>query len=151
VERKDGIQPDNVPGKGRKIKNRNILVFIFFLFLSFALWYLDSLGNVTSADIRYPVTYTHVPKDKTLSADLPSRLILNFKGTGYSILRSKANAAKTPIEIDLSKSGYKHVAASNGNDLYIVTSRLIPAIVSGLKSECEITAVKPDTLFFSIK
>jgi hypothetical protein len=151
VEKNDGIHSENIPGKGIKVKNRNILVFIFFLFLSSALWYLDSLGNVTSADIRYPVTFTHVPKNKVLSAELPSRLILSLKGTGYSILRTKANASKTPLEIDLSKSGYKHATGNNTSELYIVSSRLIPGIASSLKSDCEIASVKPDTLYFSFK
>jgi hypothetical protein len=151
VDRKDGIQSENLPGKGAKVKNRNILVFIFFLFLSFALWYLDSLGNQIEADIRYPVTFTHVPGNKALTTDLPSRLILNFKGTGYSILRTKASASKIPLEIDLSRSGYKAVPGGKLSDLYIVTSRLIPGISSRLKSECEITSIKPDTLFFTFK
>lgn len=151
MDRKDGIQSDTIPGKGAKIKNRNILVFIFFLFLSFALWYLDSLGNQLEDDIRYPVTFTHLPKDRVLTADMPSRLILNFKGTGYSILRTKASASKTPLEIDLSKAGYKSITGSKTSDIYVVTSRLIPGISSRLKSECEITSIKPDTLFLTFK
>jgi len=151
VDRKDGIQSETVPGKGPKLKTRNILVFIFFLFLSFILWYLDSLGNELESDIRYPVTFTHVPLNKSMPSDMPLRLNINLKGTGYSILRTKVSANKNPFEINLSTSGYKPVPGGETSDMYIVTSKLIPGLSSRLKSECEIISIKPDTLFFTIK
>ena len=44
--------------------NRDVVVFAFFLFLSFGFWYLNSLGKEMEADIKYPVKYINIPKDR---------------------------------------------------------------------------------------
>ena len=52
--------------KGVSAINRDVVVFAFFLFLSFGFWYLNSLGKEIEADIRYPVKYINIPKDRVI-------------------------------------------------------------------------------------
>jgi hypothetical protein len=132
------------------VANRNVLVFTFFLFLSFIFWYLNSLGKDLETDIKYPVRYVNVPKNRTLPDDLPNRLNLLLKGPGYSILQLKISGTKTPVEIDLSRVGPKRYLNGKSADYYIVTSDLVQNLNSQLKSVCKIISVKPDTLFFSL-
>ena len=47
------------------------MVFAFFLFLSFGLWYINSLGKEVEADIKYPVKYINIPKDRTIAEETP--------------------------------------------------------------------------------
>jgi hypothetical protein len=151
VDNKDGIASQNLPKKERATIKSNVLVFAFFLFLSFVFWYLNSLGKELETDIRYPVKYANLPKDRVLSANFPSRLNLILKGPGYSILQLKLTGRSSPAVIDFSKVGYKRVSDRESNGYYILTSGLIPSFNKQLKSVCKVTSVKPDTIFFSFR
>lgn len=151
MDGKDGIGSHNLPKKGRSAINSNVLVFAFFLFLSFVFWYLNSLGKELETDIRYPVKFTGLPGKRVLNEDLPSRINLLLKGPGYSILQLKISGKASPVVIDFSKVGYKHVPDKESNGYYIVTSGLIPSFNAQLKSVCKVASVKPDTIFFSFR
>jgi hypothetical protein len=149
VDRKDETRPGNIPGKRAGFINKNVLIFAFFLVLSFIFWYLNSLGKEIEADIRYPVTYINIPENRLLSVAPPNRLNLYLKGPGYSILRLKITGNSAPVVIDFSKVNYRRVQNARAGDFYIVASGLVSGFNSQLKAACKITSVKPDTLFFS--
>lgn len=150
MTKKDLTRTERHQKKGAASLKENIIVFAFFLFLSFVFWYLNSLGKDLEADIKYPVTYINPPKNKTLDDGLPSRLNLYMKGPGYSMLQLKLSGNRSPIVVDFSKVIYKPL---NGNEsvssYYLVTSGMISDLNSQLKSPCKISGVKPDTLFFT--
>jgi hypothetical protein len=131
--------------------NRDVVVFAFFLFLSFGFWYLNSLGKEIEADIRYPVKYTNLPKERVIIDESPVRLNIYLKGTGYSILKQKLSGNNNPVFIDISKVNYFRVPGSKSLNYFIVTSGLAKSLTVQLRSGCEITSIKPDTLFFTIE
>ncbi len=131
------------------LMNRDVFVFVFFLILSFFLWYLNSLGKESEADIRRPVKYINIPRGRTLSDDTPVRINLSLKGPGYSILKLKYPGKKTPLAIDLAKTTYKRIPGSKNPDYYILASGLNKTFTVQLRSGCDVTSVKPDTLFIS--
>jgi len=137
--------------KGIKSVNSDVVVFIFFLLLSFILWYLNSLEKEIEADVRYPVKYINVPKGKTITEDFPAKLVLYLKGSGYKVLKLKVSHNKLPAVIDFSRVNYKKVPDSKKPDYYIVTSSLTKSLTVQLRLGCEITSVKPDTLFFTLE
>ena len=149
MDKKNENKPDNLTKKEVRIVNRNVVVFAFFLFLSFLFWYLNSLGKDQEVDIRYPVKYINLPNNRQFNEQPPAKLNLYLKGPGYSILRLKYSGNRAPAVIDFSKVSYKKVMDSKSTDYYLVTSGLIQDISAQLKSECTITSVKPDTLYFS--
>lgn len=128
--------------------NRDIVVFTFFLFLSFGLWYINSLGKEIEADIKYPVKYVNLPRERVISA-VPEKLNLYLKGPGYSVLKLRIPGNKTPLLVDLSKISYKRVPESKSSDYFIITSGLINSFTVQIRAGCEVTAIKPDTLFFT--
>ncbi len=148
---KNGTRTESLSGKRVKVINRDVVSFIFFLLLSFAFWYLNSLGKETETGISYSVKLVNPPKARTISTDQEPRLTLFLKGPGYSILKLKISENKTPVIIDISKVNYRKVAGSSDPYYYIVTSSLLKSLSVQLKSECEITSIKPDTLFFTFE
>ena len=147
---------DEIGSKGLTKKDlseikRNVIVFAFFLFLSFIFWYLNSLGKELEADINYPVRYISLPKEMIFAEKLPEKLNINLKGPGYSVFKLKYSGNRTPAIIDISKVGYKRVRGSLNPDYYLVTSGLVKNLTTQLKTECKITSIKPDTLFFSFE
>ena len=131
--------------------NSDVVVFAFFLLLSFTLWYLNSLGKEAEADIKYTVRYINIPDGRVLPDDAPARISLSIKGPGYSILKLKYPGKKTPVIIDLAKVTYKKVPESKAPDYYIITSGLAKSFTLQLRSGCEVISIKPDTLFLSFE
>lgn len=148
---KNGIQRKNLTKKEVSVINRDVVVFAFFLFLSFSLWYLNSLRKDAETDVSYPVKYTNLPKDRVIVDTIPVKLNLFLKGPGYSVLKLRLSGNKSPVLIDISKVSYRRVPGSKSLEYYLVTSGLIKSLTVQLRSECEITSIKPDTLFFSFE
>ena len=135
--------------KGGSRIDRDAVIFSFFLLLSFVFWYLNSLEKDIEYGLKYPVRFINLPEERVLAEDLPSKLELSLKGPGYSILKIKLAGNRTPVILDIATINYRRVPGSRTLDYYLITTGLIPRLKSQLKTECEITSIKPDTLFFS--
>jgi len=144
------MRTGNLTKKGVRVINRDVAVFAFFLFISFIFWYLNSLGKEMEAGINFHVKYTNLPKERIINEDLPTDLNLFMKGPGYSILKLKISGRKAPLIIDISKVSYKRAAGVKTMNYYIVTSGLAKSLNVQMRSGCEITSIKPDTLFFTL-
>jgi len=147
---RDGIQGRKLSGKEVTAINSDVLVFTFFLFISFGLWYINSLGKEMEADIKYPVKYINIPKERVLAEETPDRVNFSLKGPGYSVLKLKVSGNKPPVLIDLSKVSFRRIPDSKNPDYFIVTSGLAKSLTVQIRSGCEIIAIKPDTLFFKL-
>lgn len=135
--------------KGVSRVDKDLFIFAFFLFLSFIFWYLNSLGKEIESDIKYPIRYINLPTERVLTEDLPSKLELYLKGPGYAILKLKLSGNRAPVVLDFSTVNYRRVQGSKTPVYYIKTSGLITRLANQLRAGCEITAIKPDTLFFT--
>lgn len=145
----NGKRTENLMKKGARIINRDIAVFTFFLFLSFIFWYLNSLGKEIEAGIKYRVRYTNIPRERVITGEQPE-LNLFLKGPGYSILKLKISGRKAPLIIDISKVNYKRAPGEKALNYYIITSGLTKSLNVQMRTGCEITSIKPDTLFFTL-
>ncbi len=144
-----GIWPGKLTKKGRGGFDRDLIVFTFFLFLAFVFWYLNSLGKVTESEIKYPVRYVNLPKERVLVDDLPSSLDISIKGPGYSILKLKLSGDRTPVVLDISSINYRRLSGTKSLSYYVKTSSLLPMLTNQFGTECSITSIKPDSLFFT--
>jgi hypothetical protein len=150
VKKEDGIRSENFTKKGVRRLNRDVAVFAFFLFLSFILWYLNSLGKEIEAEINFHVKYTNLPRERVITDTEPADLSVFLKGPGYSILKLKISGKKAPVIIDFSKVSYKRSPGGKSFNYFIITSGLIKSLNVQMRSGCEITSIKPDTLFFTL-
>lgn len=138
---------ENLTKRRVRIINRDVGVFAFFLVLSFILWYLNSLGKENEAGIKYHIKFTNLPKERKINEEQPDELNIFLKGPGYTILKLKLSGEKAPLIIDISKVNYRRTP---GGKAFIVTSGLAKSLNVQMRSGCEITSIKPDTLFFSL-
>jgi hypothetical protein len=142
---------ENLTKKGVKAINRDVVVFTFFIFLSFLFWYLNSLGKEIEAGFWFSVKYVNLPKERLIIEEPTARLNIYVRGPGYSILKLRVSGTRTPVSIDISKVSYNKVHGSKSFNYYIITSGLAKSLSVQLRSECEITSIKPDTLFFTLE
>jgi YbbR domain-containing protein len=148
VKLKDGIWWKKSFEKGGGL-NKEMISFSFFLLLSFVLWYLNSLEKDIEYEMKYPVRYVNLPENRVLVDELPAKLNVFLKGPGYSILKVKLTGSQSPVVLDVSSISYRRVPGSRSLNYYIITSSLIPKLRNQLDTECDITTIKPDTLFFT--
>jgi len=146
----NGIPKENLVRKRVKAINRDFFVFAFFLLLSFMFWYLNSLGKEVEAVIKYPFQYINIPKEREIVGESPGKIDLFLKGPGYSVLKLKLSGNKPHVLIDISKVSYKRLPGSEPLRYYIITSGLAKSLTVQIRSGCEITSIKPDTLFFTL-
>jgi hypothetical protein len=151
VNRENEMRYDNPAKRGISFIKRDVFVFAFFLLLSFILWYLNSLSKEIEADIRYPLKYVNPPKERVVIEETLPKLNLYLKGPGYSILKLKVSGDKPPVIVDISKVNYKRMPDNKGLNYYILSSGLTKSLTVQLRSGCEITSIKPDTLFFRLE
>ncbi len=148
----DGVDDTRSKPVRRKTRgvNSNVVTFSFFLFLSFIFWYLNSLGKVGETEISYHVKFVNIPNERTIADEHSLKLNFFIKGPGYSIFKIKVLQKKSPVVIDISKVNCVKMPESSGPEYFILTSGLTRNLSAQLRTECEITAIKPDTLFFSL-
>jgi hypothetical protein len=151
VKGKSAIQTENLKKMEVSIINKDVVVFIFFLFLSFIFWYLNSLEKEIESVISFPVEYINLPNERLIIEDTPDKLNLYLKGPGYSILKQKVSGKRTLLTIDISKVNYRKVTGSKAMNYFLVTSELEKSFSVQLRSGCEILLIKPDTLFFNLE
>jgi hypothetical protein len=147
VKGKIGIWSKKLTEKGVSSFKRDIVVFAFFLLLSFIFWYLNSLRKDIETDIRYPVRYINPPEGRVIANELPPKLTLNVKGPGYSIIKLKISGNRAPVIIDFSKITCKRIPDTGQSEYFIVSSGLIQNFKKQLKPDFQIISIKPDTLF----
>ena len=149
MEGKTGIWFKKLTKKEVSLLNKNVVIFAFFLFLAFIFWYLNSLGKEIKSDFRYPVNFINPPKGRVISSDLPSKLSLELKGQGYSLLKLKISGNRTPLIVDFSKVTFKRIPDSKPTGYYVVSAALIPNFKKQMGNKFDVLSVKPDTIFLT--
>lgn len=145
-----GLNLNNLVRRLQYGKNKDIAVFAFFLFLSFTFWYLNALDKEVETEIKYSVNFINLPKDKVVDEEQAVSVYMSLKGPGYSILKLKLSSKRNPVIIDISKTSYNRIPGRNDLNCYILTSGISSGLAVMLRTECVITSVKPDTIYFTV-
>jgi len=150
VEGNNDIWYKKLSKKEVSLLNKNVVIFAFFLFLAFIFWYLNSLGKEIKSDFRYNVSFINPPKGRIISGEFPSKLSIEIKGQGYSLLKRKISGSRTPLVVDLSKVLFKRIPDSKPERYYFLSAGLIPNFKKQIGNGFEVLSVKPDTIIVSI-
>lgn len=132
----------------KKLFNRDVAVFSFFLLLSFIFWFINALSKNITGTVKYPVRYINFPENLALVNELPDKLSLEVQGPGYSILKSRISGNKTPLVIDVDNSGLAVRKNTAELDFYIYSFNLRESFKRQIRSDFEINAISPDSLNF---
>jgi len=149
VKENTGIWFKKLSKKEVSLLNKNIVIFAFFLFLASILWYLNSLGKEIKSDFRYPVKFINPPKGRVISSELPSKLSLELKAQGYSLLKHKITGNRVPLVVDFSKVIFKRIPDSKPTIYYFLSTGLIPNFKKQMGNGFDVLSVKPDTIFLT--
>ena len=81
-------------------KWKEILVFSFFVLLSFGFWLLQSLRQEYEITLTFPIRYTNVPADIALDSNTPQTITAEIKDKGSILLNYTWGRTLIPIEVD---------------------------------------------------
>ena len=132
----------------KKLFNRNVVVFTFFLLLSFIFWFINALSKNISGSVNFPVRYTNFPDDLALVNELPDKLRLEVQGPGYSVLKARISGNKTPLVIDVANSGLLDRGDDSELRFFIYSYNLRESFLKQIRSDFEINSVIPDSINF---
>ena len=76
---------ESIDNKIFKRIDRKILVYLVFVGVSTIFWFLNELNNNFNTTVDYPIRFTHLPKNKILTNELPRNLQLNRKAAGLNL------------------------------------------------------------------
>jgi len=126
--------------------HHRLITFIFFVLVSTIFWFVRSLGQQYETNVSYPVRYTDFPENKVLIGEIPQKLMLRVRASGFSILKSRLNLNIIPLRFNVNS----YAMNSSGMDTYIVITENIKEMLSEELDQIRILNISPDTLFFRL-
>lgn len=125
-------------------QKRRFIIFLFFVVLSTAFWFVRSLSEEYESSVNYPVRYINFPDDKVLIGNLPEKLQLRIRAKGFSILRSKLNLNLVPLRFNVNSFSLNKLGA----DTFYIITETVTDVLSAELGNMVILDIAPDTLFF---
>jgi len=101
--------------------NRRFFVFVFFLIISTALWFLNALSKEYTTIIQYPIEYINLPPNKTFLERPTQKLILKVSGLGFALLQYDVYKSQQPITFNIMEIAKEETGKENIPELVIHT------------------------------
>ncbi len=122
-----------------KAVNKEFLVFLFFLAISGAFWFVLAVKEPMEKEIAIPVVVTNIPKNLILTDDTFDTLKVTIRDEGYTLLYYQFNK-RPPIKINFNSyfKGDGHSVISSSEVLKMVKARL--------EKSSQVLSVKPDKI-----
>lgn len=118
--------------------SRELMIFLFFCFLSFIFWMLLSLNDTSETGFRIPMQY-RVPDKMVVTSPLPQHLDIRLRDKGTVLLNYWAQGF-SPLEVDLKQY-------ENKSGISEITPRqLQQQIRKQLQTSTSLMAMTPDTI-----
>ena len=85
-------------------KGGDMLVFAFFLAVSFGFWFMQKLDDTFEAEITFPVELVNVPKGMILTSSLQKDVVATVQDRGTNLLNFLRNEnVEAPIQLDFAQ------------------------------------------------
>lgn len=124
------------------IVNKEFLIFLFFLALSFTFWLLITLNESYEKELEIPVYITNVPKNVVITSQSEDTITVTVKDKGFSLLAYMTNK-RTPLAFNF--DAFVNKAAGKGT---ISAADITRMAYLQLYTSTRISSVKPDHIEF---
>ena len=115
------------------------LVFLFFLVLSTAFWFLLTLNEVTEHDVEVKVDWSEVPRGKVLTSDVPATLQVTLRDRGFALLNVMYGDQRPTVRVPAG------VFEGREGHVRLMVADLVKSLRAQLPATTTITAHKPRT------
>ena len=134
---------DNLFGK----KSHELLVFCFFLFVSFGFWLLQALNETLEREVQVRVKLENVPDDVVIIDSLPSSITVTLHDRGLTLARHSIASLFRPnrFKIDFLQLD----TGQSDAEVFIAPADIQRLLKRFLATSVKIQAIRPDTLRFA--
>lgn len=123
------------------LQSKNIKMFLFFTFLSFAFWLLINLSKESINTAKFNVSYYNLPKTKVFQNEPQNSLKLEIKTHGFDFLTYQLNPKNLKINL-------AHLQYFKNNTYIYQPNNYLRDFQSQLSQKVELLSIGIDTLFF---
>ncbi len=124
-------------------KGHDMLLFFFFLCVSFGFWLLQTLNETFEVEIEMPVRITDIPDDVVITTDSLPPLVVTVRDRGSALVKFFRNRTADNINVDFGKNDD---GSLSGRVVFRTSDiqKMAQAYLDG--GSAHIVSVKPDTL-----
>ena len=128
-------------------RSHELLVFCFFLAVSFGFWLLQSLNETLEREMTVRLELENVPEDVVIIDSLPSSIGVTLHDRGVILARQSISNLFRPkrIKVDFTK----YDTGKSDAEVYISSADIERLLRRNLVVSTKIQAIRPDTLRFS--
>lgn len=123
-------------------KSREFLVFLFFVFVSFGFWLLQTLNDTYQTEFKVPVRLRNIPKEVVITSELPHDIRVGVEDRGTVLLNYMLGKTFFPVSFDF--NDYKEM----GEHVLISSADVAKKVSAQLNTTTKLLSVRPDTLDF---
>jgi hypothetical protein len=128
--------------------DKRLYVFIICLLFSSLFWLLTVFSKEYTTDISFNACFLNLPADKILIKDLPSKISVKVKASGFSLLGVQYSAKKDTLFIDASNVK-KQISSKNSNEIYyLLLNNQLALMAEQLGGNMKVEKIFPDTVTF---
>ena len=121
-------QSNPLQAQGRLQLNKRLYIVLVCFLIAAVFWLLIALSNDYPTSYSVSVKYVNLPGKKVITNELPSKITVNMKASGFLILSYDFQKTQKTVEIDIGSR------LKNMESLEQIKAR-IEAAVSGAKLE----------------
>ena len=128
-------------------KSHELLVFCFFLAVSFGFWLLQALNETLERDVQVALKLDKVPDDVVIIDSLPSSISVTLHDRGLTLARHSISSLfrKNRIEVDFAS----YDTGQEEAEVYISSSDIQSMLRHVFAASTKIQSIRPDTLRFA--
>ena len=128
-------------------RGRQLLLFVFCLFLAFFVWIIHKMSGDFSHVFQYKVyANTNIAGRKSTSLS-ENEITLRARASGFYILQQKYSKKKGILNLELNNRLFGKLSESE-DVFYVVTSNIIEAVSEGLSGKLSVEYIASDTIRF---
>ncbi len=128
--------------------DKRLSVFIICLLFSTLFWLLTVFSKEYTTDISYNACFLNLPVDKILIKDLPSKIKIKIKASGFALLGVQYSAKYDTLFIDASNVK-KYLSDKTANEIYyLLLNNQLSLMAEQLGGSMKVEKIFPDTVTF---
>lgn len=128
-------------------KSHELLVFSFFLAVSFGFWLLQALNETLEREVRVNLQLENVPPDVVIIDSLPTTLSVTLHDKGLSLARHSIYSLFRPNRVKIDFTQYE--TGQNDAEVHIYAYDMQRMLGRTFSTSTKIQSFRPDTLRFS--
>lgn len=123
-------------------KSRELLIFLFFVIVSFCFWLLQTMNDTYQTEFKIPVRLKNVPKEVVMTSEIPNEIRVSVEDRGTVLLNYMLGRTFFPISFDFQDYQDK------GAKVTIPLVEFNKKITSQLASSTKLLSVRPNVIEF---